>query len=421
MQSAVILPYVKTGGPFATMGQVAAAHGRTERRRAAAALALIAPLFLLLAASFLVPIALMLARGVAERELPAAWPRTAEAVRAWDGRNLPDDAAFEALAQELVQSRDSGALSAVANRLNYDIAGYRGLLTKTARGLPLAADVPPRQGLIALDPRWGQRETWSVLRRAAGPWTSFYLLAALDRRLDADSAIQRVAPDRAIFVKVLVRTFWISGVVTALCLLLGYPLAYLLAHTPERTANLLMIFVLLPFWTSVLVRSSAWAVLLQRNGVLNDLLIGIGAISQPLELIYNRAGVYIAMTHVLLPFLVLPLYGVMKGLPANISRAALSLGATPASAFWRVYFPQTLPGVAAGGLLVFVLALGYYITPALVGGADDQMISYFIAFYTNQSLNWGMAAALSLLLLLAAFALMLAYSRLAGARQLPLR
>lgn len=421
MQTATILPYVKTGGPFATLAELATAHSRTERRRMAGGLALVAPLLIFLMVCFLIPIALLLARGVSERELPAAWPQTAEAMRQWDGQGLPDDRAFALLAEELRRSQETGALSAVANRLNYDTTGYRSLLLRTARGLPLEAGVSAKAGLIALDPRWGERETWSVVKRAAGPTTSFYLLAALDRRLDADGAVTKVAPDRAVFVDVLARTFWLSGVVTVLCLLLGYPVAYVLAGAPERTANLLMIFVLLPFWTSVLVRSSAWAVLLQSNGVVNDLLMSFGLIEKPLQLIYNRIGVYIAMTHVLLPFLVLPLYGVMKGLPPNTRRAALSLGATPMAAFWRVYFPQTAPGVAAGCLLVFVLALGYYITPALVGGADDQMISYFIAFYTNQSLNWGMAAALSLILLAAALALMLVYSRLASVRELPLR
>jgi putative spermidine/putrescine transport system permease protein len=217
------------------------------------------------------------------------------------------------------------------------------------------------------------------------------------------------------------RTFVISAAFTVLCLLLGDPIAYLLANLPERQSNLLMIMVLLPFWTSVLVRTAAWMVLLQKHGIVNDLLLHAGVVSRPLELIYNRTGVYIAMTHVLLPYFVLPLYGVMKGIPRSTLRAALSLGATPMRAWWKVHVPQSLPGVAAGALIVFILALGYYVTPALVGGGDDQMISYFIAFYTNQSLNWGMAAALSLILLTAVVLLVLMYGRTSALREAALR
>jgi len=195
---------------------------------------------------------------------------------------------------------------------------------------------------------------------------------------------------------------------------LAYPVAYLLATVPARIGNLLMILVLLPFWTSVLVRTTAWMVLLQREGIVNGILRRAGIISDPLQLIHNRTGVYIAMTYVLLPFMVLPLYGVMKGVSPLAVRAALSLGASPFAAFRRVYLPQTLPGITAGCLLVFILAIGYYITPALVGGADDQLISYFIAFYTNQTLNWGMAAALGLVLLAVTLILYGVYTKLAG-------
>ncbi|MCC7267551.1 MAG: ABC transporter permease [Caulobacteraceae bacterium] len=416
MRSATILPYIKNGPP-ADIRELARAHRGVERRRAGGALLLIAPTLVLLAASFLIPILMMLSRGVSEREVPAAWPRTTEALRAWDGEGLPSSQAFEALAEEIPASREAGTLSAAANRLNYDVAGYRSLVTNTARALPLPAGEPARQGLVRLDARWGEPETWATLKAAAGPLTGFYLLAAVDRRPGAEG-IERVPAERAVFVGVFARTFEISAAVTLLCLLLGYPLAYLLASAQPRTANWLMILVLLPFWTSVLVRSTAWAVLLQTNGVINESLQWLNLISEPLRLIYNRTGVLVAMTHVLLPFLVLPLYGVMRGVPADLTRAALSLGATPLQAFARIYLPQTLPGVSAGALLVFVLALGYYVTPALVGGAGDQMISAFIAFYTNQSLNWGMAAALSIVLLAATLALMALYARLSGVREL---
>lgn len=390
-------------------------------RRTITSVLLIAPLGIFLLVNFLAPIALMLSRAVTERELPEAWPATAEAMRHWDGNGLPDDDIVATFVQELAASRASGSLGVVANRLNHSIPGMRTLLFNTARALPLPREQLPLQALAAVDERWTQQETWAAIRQAAGPFTSFYLLAALDRRVSADDEIVRVPDEQAVFIDLFLRTFQISAVVTVLCVLLGYPVAYLLATLPDRLANPLLILVLLPFWTSVLVRTAAWMVLLQEQGAINGALLASGLVDGPLQLIYNRTGVYIAMTHVLLPYFVLPLRGVMKSIPPATMRAALSLGATPMRAFWKVYVPQTLPGVTAGALIVFILALGYYITPALVGGADDQMISYFIAFYTSQSLNWGMAAALSLVLLVATLALVTLYGRTAGLRQLALR
>ena len=385
---------------------------RAERVQKLRALALIAPLLVFLLLTFLFPIAGMLLRGVEDPELPRVLPRTAAALRGWNGEGLPSQALVTVFAEELLGARNAGTLSAVANRLNYDINGFRTLVLRTAR--QLGPGEHSIESLAAIDPRWADRSIWSAIRNAAGPYTGFYLLAALDRRLDADGAVVRTSADHAIFIDVFVRTFSISLVVTIACLVLAYPVAYLLATVPERTSNLLMIVVLLPFWTAVLVRTAAWMVLLQREGLINGFLRGLGVITEPLALIHNRAGVYIAMTYVLLPFMILPIYGVMKGISPVGVRAALSLGARPFAAFRRVYLPQTTPGVSAGCLLVFIMALGYYVTPALVGGADDQMISYFIAFYTNQTLNWGMAAALSLLLLVATLLLYGVYTRLGG-------
>jgi putative spermidine/putrescine transport system permease protein len=283
-----------------------------------------------------------------------------------------------------------------------------------ARRPPAADASDPLASLVSLDPRWGETETWGAMKRAIGPWTDFYLLAAVDLKRDATGAIAKVPEERAIFTTVFVRTFWISLIVAAVCAALGYPVAYLLATQPPAVTNLLLILILLPFWTSVMVRTAAWVVLLQSEGLVNQTLGWAGLIGEPLKLIYNRVGVVIAMVHVLLPFMVLPLYSVMKGINGNTVRAAVSLGAHPFVAFARVYFPQTLPGVVAGTLLVFISAIGYYITPAIVGGADDQMISFFIAFYTNQTLNWGLAAALGTALLGATLLLYFVYARLAG-------
>jgi putative spermidine/putrescine transport system permease protein len=391
---------------------LAASLRRAERAQKLRAFGLVAPLLLFLILNFALPLGGMLFRSVEDPELPTALPRTAAALREWDGSGLPGERLVTILGEELLTASQAGTLSTVANRLNYDINGFRTLLFRTAR--QLGSRPASLEALAAIDNRWSAPATWAALRHASGPYTSFYLLAALDRRETADGGIVRTAPEQAVFVDVFARTFGISLVVTLICLALAYPVAYLLATTPERIGNLLMILVLLPFWTAVLVRTTAWLVLLQREGMINGLLRQTGIIDEPLALIHNRTGVYIAMTYVLLPFMILPIYGVMKGISPVAVRAALSLGAPPRVAFWRVYLPQTLPGIRAGCLLVFIMAIGYYITPALVGGADDQMISYFIAFYTNQTLNWGMAAALGLILLAATLLLYAIYARLAA-------
>jgi len=376
----------------------------------------VAPLFLFLLATFLVPIGAMMWRALGDTEIAPVFPRTLAALADWDGRAVPGEPAFAALAADIRVARAEGTLAGAATRLNYDVNGYRSLLFATARRLPAEGAADHKGPILAAQPLWGERETWAALRRAGGPVTDLYLLAAVDLRRDADGAIAGTHPDQAVFRAVLGRTLWIAAVVTLVCLLLGYPAAYLLARLPERTANPIMILILVPFWTSLLVRTTAWVVLLQREGVVNSLLVGTGLVEAPLPMIYNRFAVYVAMVHILLPFMILPLYSVMRAIPAAHLRAASSLGAAPFTVFRRVFLPQTAAGVAAGSLLVFIQAIGYYVTPALVGGAEDQMISYFIAFYASRTINWGMAAALSILLVAATAALLLVYRRLAGAQ-----
>jgi putative spermidine/putrescine transport system permease protein len=385
-----------------------------ERAKKLRAFLLTAPLLLFLLLTFLAPIGALLTKSFVDTDLAAALPRVTKEIRRWDGRALPDEATFAALVDDVRAARSAGTLAPAATRLNYDVSGFRSLLFATGRQLPETLEAPARETLLAIDARWGETEAWGAIARAAGPTTSLFLLAAVDLKRTADGSLAGAPREEAIFVQVLGRTFAIAGAVTVLCLLLGYPLAYVLATLPTRSANALLVLVLLPFWTSLLVRTSAWIVLLQHEGVINSALLQAGAIAAPLEMLYRRAAVYAAMTHVLLPFMVLPLYAVMKTIPPVHMRAALSLGARPMTAFWRVYAPQTLPGVGAGVLMVFIQALGYYITPALVGGPDDQMLSYFIAFYASKTINWGMAASLSLALLAATVALYYVYDRLVG-------
>jgi putative spermidine/putrescine transport system permease protein len=387
---------------------------RAERWRQIKAALLVAPLLLFLLVFFLLPILGMLVRSVENSELREVMPETAALVRDWDGTDLPGEPVFASAAREIRASYRERTLATVARRLAVDVPDARTVLFATGRALSDSPRGSWRETLIGINPVWGRVETWTAIRRAAAPVTPLYLLAAVDREIDAKGDIVRVSPDRAIYVDIFLRTFQIALVVTLWCLLLGYPLAYRLATLPPRTANLLMMLVLLPFWTSLLVRTGAWIVLLQREGPINESLQALGLITEPLQLVYNRVGVYIAMVHILLPFMVLPLYSVMRGISPAYMRAAASLGAPPFTAFRRVYLPQTVPGIGAGCLLVFILALGYYITPALVGGAGDQMVSYFVAFFTNQTINWGMAAALGSVLLVATLVLYWIYGRLVG-------
>ena len=245
---------------------------------------------------------------------------------------------------------------------------------------------------------------------------------AADRERGADGSIQQVAENQRIYLWLFGKTFFLSGMITVICLLLAFPVAHLLATLPARRANLLMILVLLPFWTSLLVRTTSWMVLLQGQGVVNDLLVRGGLIGDEsrLAMMYNQTGTIIVMTHVLLPFMILPLYSVMRVIPPSYARAARSLGATSWTTFRRIYLPQTLPGIGAGALLVFILAVGYYITPALVGGAQGQMISNLIAFHMSTSLNWSMAAAVAAILLGVVLLLYWLYDRLVGIDNLKL-
>jgi putative spermidine/putrescine transport system permease protein len=285
----------------------------------------------------------------------------------------------------------------------------------------VAAGTPSswRQVVLKQDKRWGNIENWATLRQAGNTLTPSFYLKALDFQFNPVGEIVPVDASRQLYLllgwdSVWMRTLWISALVTGFCVLLGYPVAHLLANLPLRTSNLLMILVLLLFWTSLLVRTTAWIVVLQTEGVLNDVMMFLGVIDERIQLIFNRFGVIVSMTHILLPFMILPIYSVMKTIPPSYERAARSLGATPWTAFWRVYFPQSVAGIGAGGLLVFILALGYYITPALVGGPTDQLVSYFIADHTNRSLNWGLASSLGGLLLASVLAVYILYDRLVG-------
>jgi len=389
---------------------------RAERMKKIRAMALIAPLFLFVVLIFAIPIGIMLLKSVDNPEVVEYLPNTAVALESWSGEGMPPETVTAVFAQDLVQSYKDKTAASVGKRLNYDVSGMRSLIMRTARkfnrNVPVGATVDT---FVQADKRWQDEKYWQTLKRASGSVTPFYLLMAIDKKINDKNEVVDVPERRAIYVNIFWRTLWIAVVVTFTCLVIGFPVAYLLANTSSKVSNTLMFCVLLPFWTSLLVRTSAWVVLLQKNGIVNNSLVSLGIIDEPLTLLFARPGVYIGFIHLLLPFVILPLYSVMKSISPSYMQAATSLGAHPAVAFVRIYFPQTLPGIGAGGILAFILVLGYYITPALIGGPQDQMISYFIANHANSTLNWGLASALGVILLTATLILFTIYNRLTGA------
>ncbi|MDH3688260.1 MAG: ABC transporter permease [Gammaproteobacteria bacterium] len=397
---------------------------RAERMRKVKAVGLIMPLFVFLMISFVIPIFATLWRSIQNPEMGEILPRFSAEIQQWDGEGFPSNSTLSSFTQELIEANRNKTIGKVAKRLNYNITGFRSLLKKTGNKLDRAADKEGMetvvndpnliQRFIEIDKKWEGSRYWAALQQTAPPYTMYYLLQAVDREYDEVGDIKPVPKNQAIHVNILGRTIWISFMVTVLCLLLGYPIAYILATLPTRHSNLLMLLLLLPFWTSLLVRTTSWLVLLQNQGVVNDFAVWVGLWDEPLTLVRNRLGVYIAMVHILLPFMVLPLFSVMKTINPYHMKAAASMGAKPFRSFSKVYFPQSMPGIGAGVLLVFILSLGYYITPALVGGPKDQMLSYFIAFHANNTVNWGLAAALSVLLMVCVGIFFAMYQRLVG-------
>ncbi|MFZ1725039.1 MAG: ABC transporter permease [Albidovulum sp.] len=393
---------------------------RALRRQKIRALLLIAPLLLFVLVTFIIPIGNMLFRSVENQIVEQTLPLTVAALENWDpaNRELPDEPVYAALAADLQVAVAEKAHTKLGSRLNYENAGMSSLFRQIGRDVKkwdMAADAPFKEKFIAANKDWGDFSTWRTLKTYAPTYTNGYFLNAVDYEKGPDGIRQREG-NQKIYVTLFIRTLWMALVITGSCLLLGYPVAWLLANLPNKTANVLMILVLLPFWTSLLVRTSAWKVLLQQQGVINDILVWIGLITDEnrLVMINNQFGTITAMTHILLPFMILPLYSVMKTIPPSYLRAAKSLGATDWTAFWRVYFPQSIPGIGAGAILVFILSIGFYITPELVGGTKGVFISNRIAYHISVSLNWGLAAALGTILLAAVMLLYWAYDKIVG-------
>ena len=389
---------------------------RATRRQRIRALLLVAPLLVFIFFSFIWPIGIMLLRSVHSPDFGLIMHRTSTALAQWDERDLPGEETWKALVDDLKEARENQTIGKAATVVNFERPAARSLFTKSARRADKITEGPYREALLEVDDGWSDPTLWALMKRLSDPYTERFFLNAVDLQHDDTGAVVAQDELRQIYVQLFTRTAWMSALVTVMCLLLGYPVAYLLSVLPLRTSNLLMIFVLLPFWTSLLVRTTAWIALLQTHGVINDVLVWIGVISDAnrVQMIFNATGTVIAMTHILLPFMILPLYSVMKTIPPSYMRAARSLGADQFTAFTRVYMPQTLPGVGAGCILVFILAIGYYITPALVGGESGTMISNMIAYHMQKSLNWSLAAALATLLLGGVLVLYWLYNRVVG-------
>ena len=461
------------------------------------AFGLVVPLLAFIVAVFVVPITVFMVRGFHNPTYETYMPKSTELLLEWNGVSEPTEAMAAAMVADLIRARKDKTIGRAATRVNQEYSGTRSMFTRTARKAA-KMEAPFMAALVKAHKNWGKPEVWQAIKVAATSWTPAYFLAALDLKYKGDGSVVRQVEERRIHITLFLRTMEISLIVTLSCFALGFPVAWLLANLKVRTANLLMILVLLPFWTSILVRTTAWIAMLQGQGVVNDLMafsglnqvilqfmllfrdygdlklaslcsndvngvLAIGeatlqtlsaqaadaqttcaaemvriysasgleaAVAQAgalkaealrwgygderFSMIYNKTGTLVAMTHILLPFMILPLYSVMKTIPPAYLRAAKSLGATNWTAFWRVYFPQTVPGIGAGSMLVFILAIGYYITPALVGGQDGQMISNFIDFHMRKSLNWSLAAALGGVLLIIVMFLYWLYDRVVG-------
>ena len=389
---------------------------KAERKNKLKALFLVGPLFLFLLITYVFPIGDMLFRSVDDRMITKMLPNTFTALEKWEGKELPEEPVYAALYKDLLYLKKTKTYGKIIARLNYEKGGFSSLIKKTVRKIEKFEDGEYKPQFIKVHKRWKDIDYFIALRNAAPNWTYAKYLKGVDLKQDQDGNIIQQAEDRRIHNILWLRTLKVAFFVTVFCFLLAYPISHLLATLPMKYSNLLMICVLLPFWTSLLVRTSSWMVLLQQQGPINDLIVWLGLAANDArpELMYNVIGTFVAMTQILLPFMVLPLYSVMKTISPSLMRAGKSLGGTPFTAFRQIYFPLTIPGIGAGCLLVFILAIGYYITPALVGGPSGSLISNTIAYHMKSSLDWAFASALGTMLLVGILTIYWIYNKLVG-------
>ena len=394
---------------------------KAERKNKIRALLLVAPLLIFILFTFLVPIGDMLTRSVDDRYINTVFPNTFEEYKKWDKQDLPPEEVYKVMFFEIMDGKGY-SIGKASTRMNYSKSGWKSLLKQSKRKFKKIKEGPYKEKMIATNKKWADPNYWKSLGEMVDPVTMGYYLNAVDLRYDFNKEIIQQPEYRRIYNHIWYKTFKVSFLVTIFCLMLGYPISYLLATLPLKYSNLLMICVLLPFWTSLLVRTVSWMIILQQKGVFNNLMVMAHLIADESrwQLMYNQTGTIIVMTQILLPFMVLPLYSVMKTISPNYMRAALNLGASPLHAFYKVYMPNSLPGISAGGLLVFVIAIGYFITPELVGGKDGQMIGNWIGYHLKTTLNWGLCAALGAILLAVMTVLYWVYNKIIGIENIKL-
>ncbi len=394
---------------------------KAEKRNKIRAVLLVAPLLFFILVTFLIPIGDMLLRSVDDSYINTVFPKTFKEYKNWDRQGLPSEELYKTMFFE-VKDSEGYAIGKASTRMNYAKSGWKSLLKKSKRKFKKIEEGPYKEQMIAIDKKWADMEYWKAIGVMVDATTAGYYLNAVDLKYNVDKEVVRQKENRRIYNHTWFKTFKVSVLVMVFCLMLGYPIAYLLSTLPLKYSNLLMICVLLPFWTSLLVRTVAWMVMLQQKGVFNNLLVMANIIADEnrFKLMYNETATIIVMTQILLPFMVLPLYSVMKTISPNYMRAALNLGASPLHAFWKIYMPNSVPGISAGCMLVFILAIGYYITPELVGGKDGQMIGNWIAYHLKTTLNWGLCAALGAILLGVLTVLYWVYNKLVGIENIKL-
>ena len=415
--------------PTSATGELLTADGRplkeslqrSLRRRKLTALALVAPAVVFLFVLFGMPVVYLMTWSVDDKLINEVLPRTFDIYEQWDGEELPSEPHYEAMFKDIADATGL-QIGRGSTRMNYAKSKWKSLMKKTKRKVKALLNENPdfagpyKETLLEIDKRWGDVSFWHSLGIMKDPYTAGYYLNAFDLKYGFGNEVIQQPENRRIYNTLWLRTLLISVLVTAACLALGYPVAHLLATLPLRYSNLLLICVLMPFWTSLLVRIVAWMIMLQQEGVVNDTLVSLNVVDDEnrLPMMYNFTGTVIVMVQILLPFMILPVYSVMKGISPAYMKAAQNLGAPPSIAFIRVYLPQTLPGVGAGVILVFIVAIGYFITPELVGGKDGQMIGNYIARHLRATLNWGLASAMGVILLAAILVLYWVYDRIVG-------
>ena len=398
---------------------------RAQRRSKIVAFMMVFPLLVFIVIAFIGPIADMLLLSIDNSIVKKILPKSSEALQNWDeySGKLPGEAVFSAMVDEIKKAKSAKEHTKIGSRFNYESSGFSSLFRKAGRKVNKIKTPPFKEALIKSDKRWGEIYTWQVIKQNSSKYTEGYYLAALDLKKKFSSGnIESLESKDSIYLKLFFRTIMLSSLITFLTFVIGFPLSYMLSTVSTRISNILIIFVLLPFWTSLLVRTTSWIALLQQEGVINDFLILVGFINEEgrLAMIHNATGTVVAMTHILLPFMILPLFSVMKTIPKSYVRAAISLGAHPWKAFWKVYFPNTVAGIGAGSILVFILAIGYYITPALVGGSSGTFISNRIAYHISSSLNWGLGSAIGTILLGIVLLFFVFYDRIVGINNMKL-